>query len=709
MPNLRIIADNAADRATLSASSTAGSLAVDNLKTDRKGAPWRALSTSARLGATWTTSALIGGMFLPFCNLSPTATVRTRVSNEAPATNLFKYGERFAKADWTKSVATVVPDAGVAPDGSLTADRLVPSAAVSGHSVSQSMGTLSVGDVKTSSFFAKRDTGAQFIRIAYSSAVFAGGSAYFNLATGAVTNIGAGSVATMDLVAGGWWRCRLTATATGAGASSAIFYSYEALGAGGAGDGVSGPLIWGAMVTDGPELTSYYPSLDTFTSRNSVGTYIDAAGVLQTAAVNVARTTYNPADLSAPPALLLEAQVTNLVRNNTMVGAVAGAPGTLPNNWAKGTTAGWVSSVAGVGTENGINYIDINIAGTATVVGATAIYMEASNSAAAVLDDIMTTSMYISLVAGSLAGVQNFGIGFYEYDSGGIGAASGMVTPVTPTATLTRYSSTRAVVSATAAYYRPTWRCASTDTTTAVNFTVRIGLPQLEKSPFPSSVIKTTTSTQNRNADVSTSVAGVRPAGYIDNFQSYDYDSGVVPACPAAAAKLRGFTPAQAASAYAYGGGACARHWLPAQMQALGVAIDIGDPANLQGYIEAARLVVGEYWSPANNPDYGASMTVQDASKAYRTDGGDLLTDIGTRSRKMPLSLSAMPPADRTALLGILRANGTAWPMLVSLFPGSADLELDRDHTIYGKLSSVAAMALPTFDRYASTLEIEEV
>ncbi|MFA6180023.1 MAG: hypothetical protein WC696_10475, partial [Candidatus Methylopumilus sp.] len=206
-----------------------------------------------------------------------------------------------------------------------------------------------------------------------------------------------------------------------------------------------------------------------------------------------------------------------------------------------------------------------------------------------------------------------------------------------------------------------------------------------------------------------TSTLATRPAGYIDAWQSYSYDSGMLPACPAAAAAVDGFTPLQAASAYSNGGGAYARHWLSAQMPALGLAIDIKDPANLQGYVEAGRLVAGDYWSPANNPDYGASVTIMDASTHARTDAGDLWTDVGTRARKMPLQLSALPAADRTGLLGIVRRNGMSGAMLVSLFPESADLELERDHTIFGKLSSVLAMSIPYYENYAMPVEIEEV
>ena len=60
----------------------------------------------------------------------------------------------------------------------------------------------------------------------------------------------------------------------------------------------------------------------TFT-RASTATYFDSAGTLQTAAINAPRFDYNPSTLAAR-GLLIEEQRTNSIRNNTMVGAVAG-------------------------------------------------------------------------------------------------------------------------------------------------------------------------------------------------------------------------------------------------------------------------------------------------------------------------------------------------------------------------------------------------
>ncbi len=78
MSNLRIIYNNAIDRATLTASSTAGTLVASNMKLDKKSKVWRSAGTSESITSIWTTSEIINGVILPHCNLTSTATMRVR-------------------------------------------------------------------------------------------------------------------------------------------------------------------------------------------------------------------------------------------------------------------------------------------------------------------------------------------------------------------------------------------------------------------------------------------------------------------------------------------------------------------------------------------------------------------------------------------------------------------------------------------------------
>lgn len=184
------------------------------------------------------------------------------------------------------------------------------------------------------------------------------------------------------------------------------------------------------------------------------------------------------------------------------------------------------------------------------------------------------------------------------------------------------------------------------------------------------------------------------------------FDTTSVPACPAPAIKLRGWTPAQAAGAYGYGGGAWARSYF-ASWSVQRLVIDLVDTANLQGRIEAAWGVIGAYWSPSRTVS-NAPWTLVDSSSHYRTDAGDLLTDAGTIHKKIPIDFGRFLPADRSILVSMLR-NSRAHPLFVSVFPGVADLELERDYTIYGKRSQDSEIAIQYAIAYSTTVELEEI
>ncbi|HEY1102975.1 MAG TPA: hypothetical protein VGE70_06070, partial [Burkholderiaceae bacterium] len=109
MANLRIISDNAADRATIVASSTAGSYGVANLKNELKGVPHRSGGTSVSFTLTWPNFQSVGGVAIPACNLTADATIRVRAWNaESGGTLLADTGNLFAcpganagDPDWT--------------------------------------------------------------------------------------------------------------------------------------------------------------------------------------------------------------------------------------------------------------------------------------------------------------------------------------------------------------------------------------------------------------------------------------------------------------------------------------------------------------------------------------------------------------------------------------------------------------------------------
>jgi hypothetical protein len=186
-------------------------------------------------------------------------------------------------------------------------------------------------------------------------------------------------------------------------------------------------------------------------------------------------------------------------------------------------------------------------------------------------------------------------------------------------------------------------------------------------------------------------------------------DSGTVLCSQGAGAKVAMLTAAQSASAYSYGGGTNATVWVTPTSGVQGIKIDLVDTGNLQNYLEAVRLVVGAYFSPQYQAEYGASLSLEDTTNNFRTDAGNLLSDIGTRNKKLSFTLSFLMPADRAALWDLVKYVGKSQPVFLSLFPGNADAKLESNHTIYGKFTNVSVIAASQYQIYSAPLELEGI
>lgn len=139
------------------------------------------------------------------------------------------------------------------------------------------------------------------------------------------------------------------------------------------------------------------------------------------------------------------------------------------------------------------------------------------------------------------------------------------------------------------------------------------------------------------------------------------------------------------------------------------VIVNVTDVNNPAGYLQASRLICGNYWSPVYNVEHGnVTLGLVDTSKSERTDAGDLRTDRGTIHKTLQFDLSYMPAADRTALYSILRNNGTYRPMLVSVTPEDDDADGEQIFQVYGKLSRMAQIRFQFMNQFGTQLDIEE-
>jgi len=213
--------------------------------------------------------------------------------------NLLGYSQEFDNAAWTKSNSTITANVTAAPDGSVTADKLVENTASSTHPAFQAASVVS-GTRYTFSVYVKAGE-RSFCRVEASGAAMTAGAVNVNLTTGATSNDGSVVASSATLIGNGWYRIQVTSTAGSTGSGNFVVYPATALGGFNyTGDGTSGIYIWGAQFSDSASLDPYV--------------YNPAAAPSNTAYYGP-RFDYDPVTLE-PKGLLIEEQRTNLALNS---------------------------------------------------------------------------------------------------------------------------------------------------------------------------------------------------------------------------------------------------------------------------------------------------------------------------------------------------------------------------------------------------------
>jgi hypothetical protein len=184
---------------------------------------------------------------------------------EPAGTNLTSYSEDFSNAHWTKADVTIVPNATTAPDGTLTADKVMENSSTNQHVVYRSY-----------SATAAPHTWSVFAKAAERNWFFIMGSdvgniyAWFDLANGVVGTVQAGLTAFIKKDSNGWCRCEIRHTF--AAPASPYFLMGVASGdnlTSNLGDPTKGLYIWGTQFEASAVATSYMPAVTLTTATRA--------------------------------------------------------------------------------------------------------------------------------------------------------------------------------------------------------------------------------------------------------------------------------------------------------------------------------------------------------------------------------------------------------------------------------------------------------
>ncbi|MCC7484254.1 MAG: hypothetical protein IT529_04635 [Burkholderiales bacterium] len=120
--------------------------------------------------------------------------------------------------------------------------------------------------------------------------------------------------------------------------------------------------------------------------------------------------------------------------------------------------------------------------------------------------------------------------------------------------------------------------------------------------------------------------------------------------------------------------------------------LQMTDSGNTAGYMQAARLVLGPVFEPADNFSWGVDCHWEEDSSQERTDGGTLRTDASDPYRVWTFALNYLTDGERATLTEMMRVSGKRGDLFISCFPGMGGAR-ERDYA--GLVKLVRPIELP--------------
>ena len=168
--------------------------------------------------------------------------------------NLLTFSEEFDNAAWTKNSSTITANATIAPNGTMTADKLIDTASSAQHWAFQST-TNTLTSATISCYMKKGERTWGIIRTRTTINDF---FAWFNLDNGTLGTVESGITASITDAGNGWYRCIVVNPNPTTSANPSIIGLSNANNVTTyTGDGTSGIFVWGAQFNTGSVALPY--------------------------------------------------------------------------------------------------------------------------------------------------------------------------------------------------------------------------------------------------------------------------------------------------------------------------------------------------------------------------------------------------------------------------------------------------------------------
>lgn len=220
-------------------------------------------STATRVNAAGLIETVAADV--PRFDHDPLTGARLGLLIEEARTNSLPYSQDGS--GWIESGSTYSAGAAVAPDGTMTAIKIVESGSTGTHRALGPFTSGSAGPWTLSAFLKAGERRYAWLR-SYDSASENG--AWFDVQTGAILSADAGVTASIESVGNGWYRCAATWSFNVFGGSScSVYMSLDGTNPSYTGDGSSGLHVWGVQAEQGAFPTSYITTMGAAATRTA--------------------------------------------------------------------------------------------------------------------------------------------------------------------------------------------------------------------------------------------------------------------------------------------------------------------------------------------------------------------------------------------------------------------------------------------------------
>lgn len=138
--------------------------------------------------------------------------------------------------------------------------------------------------------------------------------------------------------------------------------------------------------------------------------------------------------------------------------------------------------------------------------------------------------------------------------------------------------------------------------------------------------------------------------------------------------------------------------------------ITITDLTNPDGYIQAGRLMLGDYWTPEFNVEYGDySRDRKNTNVVTESESGALFEKQGISYRSYEITLKKLTENDELRIDDLVKKAGKGGHVLFSAYPNYQNKSVERLHTALCVIDSSSKVTRSSFRFRNNSLVLREV